>query len=434
MTRPPSGSRSPFRKDGIRLIRISAPAAALLAAFTLAAPLRAQDTPPRDTIRVPTARDTLPTAVDRSAEPARPRICAGGDVTLGTNLDTTWARTAAGRLGRRVEALPSPDSLLSPLRPLLTDADVVLLNVEGAIGEGVPARRKCAPGSTSCFAFRSPVAAAGALRRVGGEAEVVGNVANNHARDAGDSGWRATAGHLRGAGVQVTGMDTLPALVALASGDTVAFLGFSAWAGPRVSDLAAVRRHVRRAADQYRYVVVTFHAGAEGSRAVRTPDRVEVAFGEDRGNSPAFARAAVEGGADVVFGHGPHVMRGAQWIGDALVFYSLGNLVTYGPFTFGEPLNRGAIACAELDPAGGVAAAELRSTVQRAPGIVGIDSTHAAARQVTELSRLDFAVGAAVASETGAIIRPGGGDPAGRPAIVPRRHEQRRQEPRRRVP
>jgi hypothetical protein len=396
-----------------------------------AAPARAQDPLPAPP-RMPPPNDTVPWVLENPPQlrMGGPRVCAGGDVTLGTNLDTGWVHTASARLGRRVAALPSPDSLLAPLRPLLIDADIVLLNVEGAIGEGPPARRKCAPGSTSCFAFRSPIAAAAALRGVAPEARVVGNVANNHARDAGDPGWRATARHLRDADVHVTGMDTVPELVALPSGDTVAFLGFSAWAGPSVSDLAAVRRHVRRAAERHRYVVVTFHAGAEGSRATRTPNAVEVAFGENRGNSVAFAREAAESGADVIFGHGPHVMRGAQWIGDALVFYSLGNLVTYGPFTFSEPLNRGALACATLHPDGGVLAAELRSTRQRAPGIVSADSAHTAATLVDQLSRLDFPSGAPVIQAGGVIERPSGGEPSARPThTAPRPHDAR---PRRR--
>ncbi|HLL47959.1 MAG TPA: hypothetical protein VK399_14705, partial [Longimicrobiaceae bacterium] len=111
---------------------------ALLALVLPAAPARAQD---------PVARaDTLAAGVVR--------VCAGGDVTMGTNLDPGWARFASAKYGMRVEPFPDPDSLLAPLRPLVADADVVLLNVEGAIGEGVPARRKCAPGSTACFAFR----------------------------------------------------------------------------------------------------------------------------------------------------------------------------------------------------------------------------------------------------------------------------------------
>jgi len=379
----------------------------LLAALALAeAPLDAQ---PRNRPR------TRPVRADTAAGV---RVCAGGDVTLGTNLDTTWVHTARSRLGRRVPALPPPDSLLAPLRPLLADADVVLLNVEAAIGEGRINRQKCAPGSTACFAFRSPVAAAGAMRRVAPEgAQVIGNLANNHARDDGDVGRANTVRHLRDAGVQVTGMDTIATPVVTTRGDTVAFLGFAQWTGPDPRNTAAVRRHVRRAASRYARVVVTMHMGAEGRGRQNTPNAREVFHEEDRGNVVAFARAAVESGADLVIGHGPHVMRAAEWRDGKLVFYSLGNLVTYGPFTMSEPLNRGGLACAVLDRDGAILSAQLRSTVQRLPGLVSADATYRAAALTDSLGRIDFpASSARLDPYTGEVMRPDG---TPFPALVP---------------
>lgn len=437
-------------------MRLSLPLLALAALACAAVPARAQDTVPRDTARTDTivvgvdtvlvrpaapapsaraaARDTsrratpgdsvrrrqvqLRPASPRPRRRARvaaadtlphgPRVCAGGDVTLGTNLDTTWVFTASARAGRRVAAFPNPDSMLAPLRPLLADADVVMLNVEGAIGEGPPARRKCPPNSNTCFAFRSNVAAAGALRRVAGDAPFVGNVANNHARDAGEGGWYTTMRHLRAAGASVTGADTLATPVVTAEGDTVAFLGFSPWTGPDPRNLAAVRRHVARAAAQYRYVVVSVHIGAEGRGAQHVSNATEIFLGEDRGNSVAFAHAAIDAGASVVFGSGPHVMRAAEWYRDGLIFYSLGNLLTYGPFTISEPMNRGAIACVELTRWGGVLAAELRSTRQLPPGIVAPDPSGTAASLVDALGTQDFPSSVARVALDGSLTPPSG--------------------------
>jgi hypothetical protein len=337
------------------------------------------------------------------------RICAGGDVTLGTNLDTAWVHTARARLGRRVAALPDPASLVAPLRPLVADADVVLWNVESAIGEGRINRRKCGPGSTACFAFRSPIATAAALRDVSPErASVVATVANNHARDDGDVGWRTTMRHLRDAGVAVTGADTLATVVVTEDGQAIALLGFSQWAGPDPRDLAAVRLHVARAARSAPIVVVTMHMGAEGRGAQRTRDAVETFHGENRGNVVAFARAATGAGAHLVFGHGPHVMRAVEWRGESLVFYSLGNLVTYGPFGLSEPMNRGAIACAGVRPDGSIEDAYLRSTLLAYPGIVAADPTARAAALVDSLGRMDFPQSAArVDVRTGRVLRPG---------------------------
>ena len=334
------------------------------------------------------------------------RVCAGGDVTLGTNLDTTWAVRNSARGGARIQPLPDPASLLLPLRPLVEDADILLLNVEGAIGEG-PFEPKCGPNSKNCYAFRQPITTARALRSLGGHSPVVGNIANNHAGDAGQRGRRETIAHLEDAGVHVTGADTLATVVVTPAGDTVAFLGFSTSAGPDPRDLAATRRHVARAAERYSRVVVTMHMGAEGAAAQRTPDSTEIFLGTvDRGNSVAFARTAVEAGADLVVGHGPHVMRAMEWRGDALIMYSLGNLLTYGPFSFAEPMNRGGIACASMARDGRIESAVLRPTVQTPPGRVRIDPSGRAAILVDSLSRLDAGEGAPIVRTEAAILRP----------------------------
>jgi hypothetical protein len=322
------------------------------------------------------------------AAPSTVRICAGGDVMLGSNLDTAWAR-AVRPLGSSA-LLPSPDTLLAPLRPLVADADVVLMNVEGAIGSGA-APRKCRAGSSRCYAFRQNPEAAAALRRFARHAQVAGNVANNHAMDAGTAGFAQTVAHLRNAGVHVVGADTLPTLVPLPDGDTLALLGFSVFsAGPDARDLAGVTRHVRRATQRYARVVVSMHVGGEGVGAQRTHDAMERFAGEDRGNPVRIARTAVAAGADLVIGHGPHVLRAVELLDEALVSYSLGNLLTYGPFSRVPPLDRGAILCAVLDPRGRVVLADLRATYQERPGRAFPDPEHAALGLVDSLSVLDF--------------------------------------------
>jgi hypothetical protein len=314
-------------------------------------------------------------------------------------LDTSWAINRFDG-NTRVRALPDPRELLAPLSPLVSDAGLLLLNVEGAIGDG-PAPRKCARGSTLCYALRQQPAVAAALRHVNDSGVVVGNVANNHAHDAGAAGLLETRRWLAQAGVLATGADTLATPVPVGDGDTVAVLGFSPWSIAGVTDLDAVRRHVTRAAERYGRVIVTMHIGAEGATARHTPDQVEHFAGENRGNSVAFARAAVEGGASLVIGSGPHVLRAIEWNGHSLIAHSLGNLVTYGPFNHSGYNDHGALLCATLAPDGSVRDAVLRSTTQRAPGYVQADPANLGARDVAELSRQDFPA-------TGAEISPSG--------------------------
>ncbi len=324
--------------------------------------------------------------------PSRPlRLCAGGDVTLGSNLDPKWARSAADTLRRRFAMSPLPDSLARQLTPFVHGADVVLLNIEGAIGSG-PAPPKCTKRSKNCFAFRMPPSAGTALRHaIDSGAVIVGNVANNHSHDAGDEGREATIARLKRAGIFVVGADTIATPVALPSGDTIAMLGFHTDSdAPDARDLDAVRRHVRRAADRYPIVVVTMHLGGEGPGAQRTQNATEVFLGMDRGNPVGFADAAFAGGATLVIGHGPHVLRAAEWRDDRLAFYSLGNLLTFGPFSMHEPTNRGAVACATIDSAGHVSDAELRPTMQVWPGVLERDQAHRAWGLIDSLSALDF--------------------------------------------
>jgi hypothetical protein len=123
-----------------------------------------------------------------------------------------------------------------------------------------------------------------------------------------------------------------------------------------------------------------------------------------RGNSIAFAHAAVDAGAGLVISHGPHVLRGAEWRNGALIFYSLGNLINYGPFKLGPPLDRGAIACATLDSLGHPGDVVLHPTRQPYPGFVRPDRSGRALALVDSLSRLDFPVtGASVNHLTGAV-------------------------------
>jgi hypothetical protein len=317
-------------------------------------------------------------------------VCAGGDVTLGTNLDKGWSTTASADMRARFGASDEPAALLAPLRPIVSASDILLLNIESAIGEGRTAS-KCGVRSTNCFAFRSPPAAAPALRALTAGA-VVGNIANNHARDAGDDGVDRTIATLRGAGILVTGADTLATPVRTAAGDTIGVLGFYTSSDtPDARDVTKDGGGVARAAKRYPVVIATMHLGAEGRGAQQTLDQREIFLQIDRGNPVAFADAAVRGGAALVVGHGPHVLRGMEWRdGGALIAYSLGNLLTYGPFVLKEPANRGGVLCATIGTNGRVRGAMLLSTMQVAPGVLSRDPSRRAVHLVDSLSRLDF--------------------------------------------
>lgn len=79
-------------------------------------------------------------------------------------------------------------------------------------------------------------------------------------------------------------------------------------------DVAEILDAVREARRQADFVVVAIHAH-EPSNAVKEP----VEF------LPPFARAAIDAGADIFFGSGPHRLRGIELYKGKPIFYSLGD-------------------------------------------------------------------------------------------------------------
>src|SRR5207237_10443753 len=91
------------------------------------------------------------------------------------------ASTGLRLLSDRLKA--DPDHVLAPLAPVLSGADLTVVNLETAITErGAPV-----PGKN--FHFRSPAASFAALRSAG--VDVV-NMGNNHALDYGPVGMQDT--------------------------------------------------------------------------------------------------------------------------------------------------------------------------------------------------------------------------------------------------
>ena len=99
----------------------------------------------------------------------------------------------------------------------------------------------------------------------------------------------------------------------------------------RVKDVqAAIKRERAAGAD---VVIFSFHGGAEGSKSTACPRKTGACLGRKRGNVKALARAAVDAGADVVIGHGPHVLRAMELYKGKLIAYSLGNFCGYRAFS-----------------------------------------------------------------------------------------------------
>ncbi len=251
-------------------------------------------------------------------------------------------------MGSLPYGLPSDGgrTLFDAVDDLLT-GDVVLGNLEGTLATG--GSSKCGSGSPNCYAFRTPPSYSRWLKEAG---FTVMNLANNHAFDFGAIGQRQTVAALRRVGIRNTGRPGTMA-VQVIDGQRVAILGFAAyeWADSLL-DIPRARARVREAASRAEIVIVTFHGGAEGSDRTSVPSGPETYLGEPRGDSRAFSRAVVDAGADLVIGHGPHVLRGMEVYKKRLIAYSLGNFMGYEVFSLGGPLSTSAVLQVSVNPDG----------------------------------------------------------------------------------
>lgn len=164
------------------------------------------------------------------------------------------------------------------------------------------------------------------------------------------------------------------------------------------------------AAEQADLVVFSMHVGAEGDDARHVPGETEEYHGEVRGDSAAVSHAAVDAGADVVFGHGPHVIRGMEYYNGRLIAHSLGNFAGYGVLQTEGALGRGAILQVTLNPEGEWVSGRVVATRMVDDGFPAshpeIDPDGGAYDDVNELSAADFGDAAASVDDDGALNGP----------------------------
>ncbi|MGD9572119.1 MAG: CapA family protein [Thermoleophilia bacterium] len=288
-------------------------------------------------------------------------------------------------------------SFFSQVDHLLT-GDVVLGNLEGTLATG--GYSKCGSGSTNCYAFRTPPSYAKWLREAG---FTTMNLANNHSYDFGPVAQRQTVAALRRVGLRNTGRPGTMAVQDI-DGQKVAMLGFAPyeWADPLL-DIPAARKRVQAAARKASIVIVTFHGGAEGSDRGHVPNGPETYLGENRGDLRRFSRAVIDAGADLVVGHGPHVLRGMEMYKGRLIAYSLGNFAGYKVFSLGGPLSTSMVLKVTLAPDGRLQTGRIHPTLLVGSGTPAPGGSAIAV--VRDLSASDFGSRAPRIAANG-VIRP----------------------------
>jgi len=288
-------------------------------------------------------------------------------------------------LGNTPELPSEPATYLDPVKGELA-GDIVFGNLEGTLTE-VSGSPKCGPQSEECFAFRMPPEYAKYLADAG--FTLMSN-ANNHSYDFGEAGLNETVESLNAAGIEQTGLPGEITIVK-AGGQRIAFVGFAPYAYTNsLTDLEGAAALIEEAATKAEIVVVTIHAGAEGSDAGHVTGGEEIYLGEDRGNPEEFAHLAVDAGADLVLGSGPHVLRGIEIYKHRLLAYSLGNFSGFHNFTTAGALGESVVLHVTLAPDGAFRSGRLASLRLVEAGQPVPDPNEEAAATIAALSAEDF--------------------------------------------
>jgi poly-gamma-glutamate synthesis protein (capsule biosynthesis protein) len=248
-----------------------------------------------------------------------------GDTQFVDQLDTEAGAISSGTpLADQLTA--DPTGLLAPITPLLSGADLAIVNLETAVtGRGKPVAGKN-------FHFRSPALSFAALRAAG--VDVV-NMANNHALDYGPVGMRDTFDAIASSKLAVIGIghnafEAYRPYRTVIKGQRIAMFGALDWLEPAlISKWSATERQpgvafaigrtrlvaaIRAVRPEVDTLVVFLHWGTEQTYCASQEQH-------------DLAQTLLAAGADIIVGSHAHRVFAAGRVGTALVAYGLGNFV-----------------------------------------------------------------------------------------------------------
>lgn len=314
-------------------------------------------------------------------------IAAVGDMMLGTDYPENH--------------LPDDDgvSFLADVTPALEAADITFGNLEGVLVDGGEPGKKCS-NPNACYLFRSPSRYVDHYKKAGFD---VMSLANNHARDFGEAGRLASMQTLANAGIHHSGLEGDFATMEF-DGLKVAVLAYAVTRNSNLLlDYDLARATVAGFAGTNDIVIVSFHGGAEGRDVTHLPFAEEEYFGEPRGDVVMFSRLMVDAGADLVIGHGPHVVRAMENYKDRLIAYSLGNFATYYGISVEGIKGIAPILEVTLDADGVFVEGIIHSTEQLRPAGPSMDPEQKALSLMRDLSAEDFGTPGISFGEDGTI-------------------------------
>ena len=304
-------------------------------------------------------------------------IIGVGDIMLGT------AYPLAKYLPPHNDCSP----LLSDVKEILQDADVTFGNLEGCFLNEGPTTKNCKD-TLKCYAFRMPDEYVNCLSDAG---FTVMSLANNHSGDFGMDGRSNTMRLLDSVGIEYGGLEIKPTAEFEVRGVKYGFIAFAPIrATLDMLNLKAATAMVKELKERNDIVIVSFHGGAEGREFEHVTRESEEFYGEDRGNVYDFAHRMIDAGADIIFGHGPHVTRGMEVYKNRFIAYSLGNFSTYARFNLSGPNGMAPIVKLYTNAQGEFLSGEIFSIRQIGEGGARRDPYRRVVERLQELNQEDF--------------------------------------------
>ena len=321
------------------------------------------------------------------------RVKAVGDIMLGSVTPDPIIPLNNGRI--------FADSISKEL----DGADITMGNLEGVFINSSFQPKKCSKESREagrCYEFGMPRTIAPVLKKM--HFNVLG-MDNNHVWDYGSEGYELTKKILHEYGIEQVPHKSHTTITIKDKHIAIVAFGFSD-RSYHISDLQKVKEVIKEIDNDHHIVIATFHGGAEGKNFRRQYNMKEEFFGEDRGNLMAFSKVAIDAGADMIIGHGPHVLRGIQLYKNKLICYSLGNFITYGNMKISGYNGLGAIMDITLDENNGnFIKGKIIPTKQKPHGIAFRDRSNRSIQVIKELMELDFPNTPLIIKNDGTIIK-----------------------------
>lgn len=276
---------------------------------------------------------------------------------------------------------------LDHVKQYLTDADITFGNLEGTFAGSVGEPKYCRD-STKCYVFRMPQKYIECITSAGFD---VLSTANNHSNDFGSPGRRETIKILDSAKIEHAGYLEKP--YTIFSNDSIKY-GFCAFAPNKGTcdskNYKLVKRTIEFLDTVCDIVIVSIHTGAEGSQYQHLPKTDETYLGYNRGNIYEFAHIAVDAGADIIFGHGPHVTRAIELYNNKFIAYSLGNFSTYARFNLRGPNGIAPILKIYTNTSGDFLNGKIIPVYQAGEGFTKPDPSKRVISKIIELTNSDF--------------------------------------------